>query len=358
MKRWFARISVIAITGIALVIASYLFFRPRVPEGPIDFQIEWVLERAHERGEFSGRVLVAREGEILVERSYGLADVEEGIPNTPDTKFPIGSLAKPITAVLVLQQMEAGRMSPEQSLAEVFPALSGTPVGAITVHQLLTHTSGIEEVISRDPQNRITPEDLRTANLNPDSGFEYSNSGFVCLALILEAVTSLPYETLVEQQVFEPAGMRSSGVARTGRDVDGLAKGYGREGEALVQIGLDFAIEVTDGAGSLYSTVRDLYRFEEALAGGVLISQQSLELMGEQHVRGRFGYGWFLNEQGGMYYPWHTGELPGYASGYARQIHRGEAVLILSNIHGQQVRQSQSLILRLLKQQSESSTLH
>jgi CubicO group peptidase (beta-lactamase class C family) len=161
---------------------------------------------------------------------------------------------------------------------------------------------------------------------------------------------------LVEQQVFEPAGMSASGVARTGRDVEGLAKGYSREGEALVQVGLDFAIEVTDGAGSLYSTIRDLNRFEEALSGGVLISPQSLELMGEQHVQGRFGYGWFLNEQGGMYYPWHTGELPGYASGYARQIHRGEAVLILSNLQGQYVRQIQSMILRLLKQQAESST--
>jgi CubicO group peptidase (beta-lactamase class C family) len=301
-------------------------------------------------------VLVAREGEILEERSYGLSDVEAGIPNTSDTKFLIGSLAKPITAVLVLQQIETGLISAEQSLAEVFPALGGTPVGAITVHQLLTHTSGIEEVISRDPQNRITPEDLRTANVNPDSGFEYSNTGFVCLALILETATSLPYEALVEQQVFEPAGMRASGVARTGRQVEGLAKGYRREGESLLQTDLDFAIEVTDGAGSLYSTIRDLYRFEEALAGGVLISPQSLDLMSEQHVRGRFGYGWFLDEQGGKYFPWHTGDLPGFASGYARQIHRGEAVVILSNVQGPHVRQIQSSILRLLKQHSEGVT--
>jgi CubicO group peptidase (beta-lactamase class C family) len=221
---------------------------------------------------------------------------------------------------------------------------------------LLTHTSGIEEVISKDPQNRITPVDLRTAIVDSDSEFEYSNTGFVCLALVLEAVTSLPYEALVEQQVFVPAGMRDSGVARTGRDVEGLAIGYQRDGESLIQTGFDFDIEVTDGAGSLYSTIRDLYQFEQALAGGTLISPRSLELMSEQHIRGRFGYGWFLNEQGGSYYPWHTGELPGYASAYARQIHRGETVLILSNTQGEHVRQMQHLILRLLKQQPGSMT--
>jgi CubicO group peptidase (beta-lactamase class C family) len=337
------------LAGLSLIAFRRMF--PPVPDGPLPTQIDWIMHQAHERGELNGSVLIVRDSDVLYERSFGMADGAMNVPNGPGTRFLIGSLSKPITAILILQQVEAGNLTLEAALASVLPELTATPAGEITIHQLLTHTSGIEEVISRDPSRRITAANLRTAQVQLGGAFEYSNTGFVTLALVLEAVTALPYEAIVHQYVFEPAGMSGSGVVRTGRPIEGLALGYRLEGGSLVPVSIDYAIEATDGAGSLYSTAPDLARLDRALADGTLLSPQSLSIMNAQHVRGRFGYGWFLTEQDGQYFPWHAGEIPGYSSAFARQTHRREAVVILANLQDTDPRGLQREVLRVLKRQ-------
>lgn len=344
-------VSFILILLLGLAIGARQFMQARVPDGPLPEQIAWVMERAHESEHLIGNVLVVRGDEVLYERSFGMADTAKEIPNGPETKFLIASLTKPFTAVLVMQLVDSGKLTFNATLASIFTNLQGKPAGNITIHQLLTHTSGIEEIISRHPDRRITPDDLETAIVKDEGVFEYSNTGYVCLALVIESLTALPYETVLERDILIPAGMTNSGVVRTGRPIEGLARGHRTEEDRLVPAELGFAIEAVDGAGSMYSTARDLWRFDQALATEKLLSPSMKQLMVTQHVKERFGYGWFLSEQGGQYFPWHTGQIPGHATVLVRQTHRNEVIVILSNIQEANVGHLKTRVLQVLKRQ-------
>ena len=108
-------------------------------------------------------------------------------------------------------------------------------------------------------------------------------------------------------------------------------------------------LEALDGAGSLYTTARDLWRFDRALAGDKILSRKMQDLMLTQQIKGRFGYGWFLSEQGGRYFPWHKGDYRGYAAILVRQVHRHEVIVILSNLQEADVSDLRTDILRALK---------
>jgi len=316
----------------------------------LESRLDDVAQHAKEQGELNGNVLIARGDQVLYERSFGPADAAEQLDNTPDTKFSVASISKSFTAVLVMQLVQAGKVAPASQLSTILPNLAGKPAGAITLHQLLTHTSGIKELISRDPMKRMTRLDLESAVIKPHAGFEYSNTGFVCLALIVEQLTGDSYEAALQRGIFTPAGMNDSGVLRTGRKVAGLARGH-RGVIGLVPVDADFAPEAVDGAGSIYSTARDLWRFDRALAAGKILSREMQGLMYRQHVPDRYGYGWFLSEQGGRYYPWHSGDMAGYSASLVRQIQRDEAIIILGNTGSTEARVLQKEFLQLLKAQ-------
>jgi len=314
----------------------------------LENRIDAIARHAREAGELNGNVLIARGGKVLFEQSFGPADASAELDNTADTKFAIASISKPFTAVLVMQLVEGGKLAPETQLAAIFPVLTGRPAGAVTIHGLLTHTAGIGELISRSPMQRIAVQDLATATVKPGGGFEYSNTGFVCLALVVEALAGESFELALQHGIFTPAGMNDSGVLRTGKKIDGLARGH-RGMIGLQPVDWDFAPEAVDGAGSIYSTARDLLRFDRALAANQILSRKMQDLMYLQHVPGRYGYGWFLNEQGGQYYPWHAGDMSGYSASLVRQIQRDETIVILGNTAGTNARALGKEFLRILK---------
>ena len=311
-------------------------------------QLAAISDEARAAGGLNGNVLIARDGEVLHEASFGTANAGSKAPNTASSRFLIASISKPFTAVLVLQLMEQGKLRTDSRLDGIAPSLANTPAGAITIHQLLTHTSGIEEVISRDPSKRITFEDLARAGVKSPGEFEYSNTGFVCLALVIERLTGDAYEAALQNGIFMPANMGHSGVLRSDRTPDDLSVGH--RGQMELEVAkLDFAPEAVDGAGSIYSTARDLLAFDRALVTGKLLKPETMALMHRQHVPNRFGYGWFLSEQGGKYYPWHAGDMAGYSTSLARQIHRDEVVIILENGAATDARELQQQYLKVLK---------
>ena len=315
----------------------------------LERRLDAIAQHSHEEGELNGNVLITRGAQVLYEQSFGTADISADIDNAPNTKFLIASISKPFTAVLVMQLVDAGKLSPQTQLATIFPNLSGNPAGVITLHQLLTHTSGLKELISANPMKRITARDLETAQVKPDPDFEYSNTGYVCLVLVMEAVTGEPYEKLIQHAIFDPAGMKDTGVLRTGKKVNGLARGHhGMIG--LDPAKLDFAPEAVDGAGSIYSTARDLWRFDRALKADRILSRKSQDLMYTQYEPGHHGYGWFLDEQGGKYFPWHSGDMAGYSTSLVRQIQRDETIIILGNTAATDARALQREFLQVLKQ--------
>jgi CubicO group peptidase (beta-lactamase class C family) len=256
---------------------------------------------------------------------------------------------KPMTAVLVFQQIEAGRLTLDHRLDGILSNLNGKPAGAITIGQLLSHTSGIEEVISAHQDRRITSTDLETARVRNPGEFTYSSTGFVCLALILEAVTGRSYAELLSERIFMPAGMRDSGLLRSGMAVENLAHGYRVSDGRRELAPLGIAPEVIEGAGSLYTTTEDLARFDQALASGRILSLETQKLM---HTRksDAHAYGWSMGEQGGRYFPWHTGSFRGFTAVFVRHIQRHEMIAILSNDDETDVLSLRTQVLKLLKQ--------
>lgn len=314
---------------------------------PVPAKLESLFHAAAADG-FNGSVLVARGDAVLYRGSFGKADEQADAANTDDTRYPALSLNKPMTAVLVFQQIEAGKLTLDQRLDTVFGNLSGKPAGAITLEQLLSHTSGIEEVISAHRDRRIVPADLEGARVDKAGTYAYSNTGFVCLALVLEAVTGLSFAELLRERVLEPAGMANSGTLRSDVEVPGLAMGYLEAAGRREPQPLDVPPEILDGAGSLYTTTGDLANFDRALTSGKLLSAEAQKLM-YSRVTAEGGYGWSLSEQSGEYFPWHKGAYRGYTAVFVRQIHRREMIAILSNDHEADVLGLRTQVLRMLK---------
>jgi CubicO group peptidase (beta-lactamase class C family) len=307
-----------------------------------------VFESAHAQGDFNGSVLITRGTEELYRASFGLADEQRRLANTGATRFMAYSISKPMTAVLVFQQIAAGKLQLGQRLEASHESLRGTPVGAITIGQLLSHTSGIDDVIGAHRDRRITFADLEDARVRDAGKVNYSSAGFVILALVLESVTGLTYRDLIQQHIFDPAGMKDSGLLRTGASVEGLALGHSMTKGKRQPAPLRVAPEALEGAGSLYTTTADLARFDKALSSGALLSQEMQRQM-YTRVTDEKAYGWSLGEQGGRYFPWHQGSYTGFTAVFVRQIHRREMIAILCNDQDVDVLALRTQVLRLLK---------
>jgi CubicO group peptidase (beta-lactamase class C family) len=170
--------------------------------------------------------------------------------------------------------------------------------------------------------------------------------------LVLEAVTARSYADLLEQNILAPAGMFDSGLLRSGVPIDGLARGY-RVVDGRTEVSpLGIEPEVLEGAGSLYTTVGDLWSFDRAMRAGNILSPQMQQLMVTPQGGDR-GFGWSLDEQGGEYFPWHKGSYRGFTAVFVRQIHRQEMIAILSNDEDTDALGLRTKVLRLLKRDAQ-----
>jgi CubicO group peptidase (beta-lactamase class C family) len=343
MKSWSS------LAGLALATAVLLAGCGARQAEPLAQQIDDIVRSAHKSGKFSGAVLVTRKDQTIYAGSFGFADAQKNIPNTAETRYLAFSVVKPMTAVLVFQLVYARKLRLTDTLESFFPNLKVKPAGQLTLQQLLTHTSDISEVISDHRDRRITPQDLEAAVVKRSGDFEYSNTGYVTLGLVLEAVTGQTYEQLMREKILQPADMKDSGLVRTGQPIPNLARGYQLKAGKPVPVEMDVPLEILDGAGSLFTTARDLWRFDQALAKETILSRKMQDLMLTQQVKDRYGYGWYLSEQGGRYYPWHKGDYRGYTAIFVRQIHRQETIVILSNLQDADIADLRTKILRALK---------
>lgn len=294
-------------------------------------------------GQFMGSALVARGGQVLLDQGYGLADVNSNQPNTPQTKFRIGSLTKMFTAAAVLRLQEQGLLSVQDPASRFVPEYPGGE--AITIHQLLTHTSGVPEYTERQDlaqvsQTAISLDDLIATfsggqpMFQPGSQYHYVDSGYVLLTKILEVASGQPYETLIETQILNPAGMTSSGYDWLDAALAGTARGY-----RLTPGGAQ-AAPVThpswpSGAGGLYSTSQDLYRWSRALSGDTVLSVASREAMFSPWTVAQdgysYGYGWHLGDTVGRPSQAHAGSIFGFNSYILRFPQEDAVIIVLSN---------------------------
>lgn len=301
-------------------------------------QIDGYLRNLTEQGQFRGAVLVATQERILVARGYGLANAERNLPNTAQTRFRIASISKPITAVAILQLQAAGKLAVDESVCQYLPDCP-TAWQAVTLHHLLTHTSGIPNYtdfanFAEVELSPVTPRQLvsRFRNLPldfvPGSAYRYSNSNYVVLGLIIEAVSGQPYADYIRDNIFVPAGMINSGYDTGDASVLNGTVGYLGPG---IERSIPIDTSNLYSAGGLYSTVEDLYRFVQALNSGQLLPANELAKMYTPN-RSNYGYGWKIEERNGRRVIYHPGFISGAVTHLAYYPERQSVVIVLSNM--------------------------
>jgi CubicO group peptidase (beta-lactamase class C family) len=307
-----------------------------VVEGPLGAALDEYLTRGSRFG-FSGAALVVKDGTVVLKKGYGLADRIRRTPNSPATLFDVGSLTKPFTAAAVLRLEEQGKLTTEDRIGKHLMAVPPDKA-AITIHHLLTHTSGLK---AQGPAPQVDPTDrdavvraLLTppAEAPPGTGFRYSNVNYFLLAAVVERASGLSFESYLKANVFRPAGMEQTGFAR-GNDIPASWSAHG-----YTMTGLDAGPAqilpyhwLFRGATGLLSSVEDLQRWDGSLRGDAVLTAASREKMFRPGPDG-LGSGWQIGRSPrGTPAVGHDGSTFCFESAFVRFPEEQALVVVLCN---------------------------
>ena len=295
-------------------------------------------------------VLVSKKGEIVYRKGFGYADLSNKVPITPETKFRIGSVTKQFVAAALLKLQEEGKLQLTDKLSQYFPDIPRAE--EVSLHHLLTHTSGIHSYTSRPdfiskvtrPVNQaemlaIIKED--PYDFNPGDAYSYNNSGYMLAGFIVEKVSGKSLDQYLKDAFFKPLQMNNTGIHTSALELENEALGYGKA-EGSYSRDIDWDMSWAGGAGALYSTVGDLFKWNEALYRGKILSEASLKAAltpvvlndGSMPQTGGIGYGYGLmmgsyrNQDVVM----HSGGLHGFISQLAYYPQEEITVVLLTNL--------------------------
>lgn len=299
------------------------------------------IDKAVNVWQFQGSYLVAKGESILFRGSCGFADLDERRPNTPETKFLIGSITKSFTAIAVLQLAERGLISLEDDISRYIEAYPSDNRPNITVHDLLCHRSGIPDVLqnpefAKRAADSIGPPEIVSyfndmpLDFEPGSRYSYSSSNYVLLGLIIEAVSELSWDEYISRFVCEPIGLKNTGVFYDYPARSDFARGCApnRTGSLIELPPVNPSVGYA--AGALASTIDDLFRLNLALYDTILLDGSSIEMMLTPYSE-KYGYGWLVDDFGGHKLAAHGGGAPGYVSIIQRWLDDSVCVVVLSN---------------------------
>ena len=242
-----------------------------------------------------------------MEKGYGLADMEGEIPCDPSCKFRLGSVTKQFTSLVIMHLVVDGSVALDNTVHSYLPYYRIDTGSKVTIHHLLCHQSGIPNLTS-DPEYvefsklPYTTEKIITERCSndlefvPGSEYRYSNSNYVILWGIIESVTGMSYTQVIQERIFTPLHMRDSGYDHYGMIIEKRVRGY-QPGAGGYRNARYIDMSVPHGAGALYSTVRDLYRWDRALYGDELLPEKYRQLMFTPN-KGNYGYGWAIHTIG------------------------------------------------------------
>lgn len=322
----------------------------QLADDEIIMRIEKCLNQLDEDEEFSGTVLIAKNGEVLLGEAIGLASKSYEIPNKMDTKFNIASVGKMFTGVAITQLVEQGKLSFDDPISKYVSAewLSPEISEQIQVKHLLTHTSGIGDYF-RDAYTQCKVPFFRdlgdykslvvddTLNFEPGTRFSYSNTGMLLLGVVLENVTGDKYFGYLKKNLFEPAGMINTDGFDKDSPVKNRATGYTKvyqNGEAGWNNHQFTRIMRGSPSGGIYATAEDLLKFDTALRSNKLLSEEYMNviLKGRPELNVSFhGYGFFNHEGIAGREVSHKGDGQGMNSHFKMFLDAGYTYIILSN---------------------------
>lgn len=331
-------------------------------------KIDAYLKKVQEQRQFNGSALVSAAGEVILKQGYGLANMEWQLPNSADTKFRIGSITKQFTAAVILQLVDEGKVNLSGTINDYLTDYREDIGKKVTVEHLLVHTSGIPSYtglprffqdISRNPYSvsdfvkEYCSGDLQ---FEPGAQFSYNNSGYFLLGAIIEQVTGKSYEAALQERIFSPLGMENSGYDHHATILPNRASGYdktptGFRNAPYLDMGLPYA------AGSLYSTVEDLYLWDQALYTEKVLPENQLMAMFTPRVPafgGHYAYGWSVGQHGlgddkdSIRTISHGGGINGFNTLINRLTDDKHVIILLNNTGGTILQEISNAIINIL----------
>ncbi|GAB3950939.1 hypothetical protein GCM10028805_30010 [Spirosoma harenae] len=311
-------------------------------------KLDQLMKAYHQFNMFDGSVLIAEEGQVIYKNAFGMANREWGIANTTDTKFMIGSVSKPLTAILMLIQVQKGLVDLDKTIDHYLPGFSTKNGSRIKIRQLLNHTSGlpnydvIADFFPRISRQNFSREEYiklykdSTLVFEPGTNYNYSSWGYFTLGYIMEQVTGKSYAQLMKEDIFDKLGMKSSGSYYHTQIVTKRASGYDYSLGGYTSA--DFRDQSnTMGTGDIYSTVEDLFKLHLAITNNALLNKSLTDQMFTPGIRPwRYGFGWF-NQQfkytptDSVFVNYHLGMTEGFLSFIVRIPSTNSLVVFLCN---------------------------
>ena len=289
---------------------------------------------------FSGAILVAHRGRPVFRRAYGLANREWGVANTPETRFRVGSITKQFTAAAILKLAEAGRLNLDDPIRRFYPEAPAA-WDRVTIRTLLTHSSGIPsytnlpDYYARIQRLEMAPREIvaLTADkpllFEPGKGFDYDNTGYILLGLVVEAASGQSYQRYLRETIFEPVGLKDTGYDDASVILPRRASGY-RLGNGQLRNALPIASSIPYAAGAHYSSVDDLLAWDRSLFSGRVISVLSRRAMFADAGFG-YGFGWYIGQSHGHRLWSHGGGINGFLTIKDNYPDDDLIVLVLAN---------------------------
>jgi CubicO group peptidase (beta-lactamase class C family) len=330
-------------------------------------RIDQLIKKYSELRLFNGSALVADHNETIFKKGYGFANMEWNIPNKPDTKFRLGSITKQFTATLIMQLVEKGKIKLDGKLTDYLTYYRKDTGDKITIHHLLTHTSGIPsytndpDFFSKKSRTFYEPDDFvkgfcsGTLEFEPGSQFVYNNSGYFILGAILEKVTGKKYDELIKEQIFVPLGMNNSGYDWSADILPNRAAGYEKtfssyRNTSFIDMSLPYA------AGSLYSTVEDLLIWNKSFYSEKILTKKSWDALFTGYVKAfgnaYYGYGWavdkYFDGKDSLKAITHGGGINGFNTIGYYLPEKGQFVALFSNTGGAPLNEITQQILNIL----------
>jgi CubicO group peptidase (beta-lactamase class C family) len=311
-------------------------------------KIDEFIRLYYDGGRFNGSVLVAENGQIIYKKGIGLANMEWDIPNEPDTKFRIASMSKQFTAMLIMQLVEEGKIQLDGKLTDYLPEFRQDTGEKVTIHQLLTHTSGIpdysdapgfwNELMRHSMTAECVLDSLSSGDLDSEPGTEYryNNGGYYILSLVVERITGKRFEDVLRERIFTPLGMNDSGLDHPELILEKRAMGYEQNVDGYTNAPFR-QIENLLGTGAIYSTVEDLYLWDRALYTETLLSREYKNIMFTPYLN-NYAYGFGVkaiqlgDTQDSTSYMGHSGSVAGFNSRIVRLVDDEHVIILLCNI--------------------------
>ncbi|HMJ46693.1 MAG TPA: serine hydrolase [Ferruginibacter sp.] len=308
-------------------------------------RIDSLIEKAVKLNRFNGSVLVSKNGKIVYEKSDGYQNVNKHILNTSNTIYQIGSTTKEFTAAVILKLAEQHKLSLEDKLSKYFPDYKRGD--EITVKHLLTHTSGISEIlrdhtavnesaIPRSIEKTLSYFINKPLDFDPGTRYSYSNSGYILLGLIIEKVTGQTYQLAVREFILKPLKMNHTGFDFAGLRSSYKAMGYTKYTQLIHEESIPWDSTATFSAGSLYSTVKDLYKWHQGLLNYKVYSKASLQEATTPFLEG-YGLGCWIDTLYTKKIVSHGGNILGFTGYFGRIQEDDVCVILLNNIYNHQI---------------------